>query len=146
VADSKPGSRVGIRFLRDGREQAVQVVPDERPDPQSLASAGPAREGTREAARGRFGLGLETLTEELAQRLGVPPGKGVVVAQVVPGSPADRAGLRPGDVIADVGRSSVGTAEEFVARLRAAAPGETLALRVKRGPEVFYATVEVPAA
>jgi serine protease Do len=50
----------------------------------------------------RIGIGLEPLTPAMARQLGLPDGtKGVLVGQVVSGSPADKAGIKPGDVITD---------------------------------------------
>jgi serine protease Do len=49
--------------------------------------------------RGWLGVSLQPLSAELAQALGAPSGRGTVVARVLPGSPAEKAGLQPNDVI-----------------------------------------------
>ena len=49
--------------------------------------------------RGIIGANAQTITPELARELGLSPGYRVVLADVYPGSPAERAGLRPGDVV-----------------------------------------------
>jgi serine protease Do len=62
----------------------------------------------------RVGIRLELLTPPLARQLGVDPGtKGVVVADVVPGSPADKAGLKQGDVITSFGGEKIHDASSF---------------------------------
>jgi len=147
VANDRPGHEAKLGILRDGRRKELNVKLGERPDNPTIASAGGGPgEGPGHDSRGRLGLGVETLTPELARRLGVEPGPGVVVAQVVPGSPAARAGVRQGDVIADVGTHAVENANEFVERVRGASPGDEIALRVRRGEATFYVTVEVPTA
>jgi Do/DeqQ family serine protease len=52
-----------------------------------------------EIRRGRIGIGVQDLTPELARSLNITADNGVVVGQVEPGSPAARAGMRPGDLI-----------------------------------------------
>ena len=145
VAESRPGSRVEVSLVREGREKKVTVDLAQRPDPENVAALDSGHGGSPGAAHGKLGLGVETLTPELAQRLGVPAGHGVVVERVAPGSPADRAGLRPGDVIAEVGSKPVESARDFAGRVGDARPGEPLALRVRRGEGAFYTTIE-PAA
>ncbi|MGF1615755.1 MAG: DegQ family serine endoprotease [Gammaproteobacteria bacterium] len=55
-----------------------------------------------EVRRGQVGVLVQDLSPELAQAFGLPLSSGAVVAQVEPGSPADQAGLRPGDVVTAV--------------------------------------------
>jgi Do/DeqQ family serine protease len=57
--------------------------------------------------RGWLGVSLQPLSDELAQTLGSPRGKGAVVARVLPGSPAEKAGLTANDVILGFGDVSV---------------------------------------
>jgi serine protease Do len=59
-----------------------------------------------------FGLSIQDLTPELADAMGYEQGAGVVIADVEPGSPADRANLRRGHVISQIGRYRVGSAKE----------------------------------
>jgi serine protease Do len=58
--------------------------------------------------------------------------EGVRISRIVLGSPAERAGLREGDRVRAVDGTVVGTREELAARIRGAAPGSWLALRVTR--------------
>lgn len=71
-------------------------------------------------------------------------GSGVIVAAVTPGSPADRAGLRQGDVITHVDGAEMRTQEDLALRVRGHQPGEVLALRLQRGgkEEAVAATLE----
>ncbi len=52
-----------------------------------------------EVRRGRLGIGIQNLTPDLAKALGLEEDSGAVVTQVEPGSPAEKAGIRAGDVI-----------------------------------------------
>jgi len=65
-----------------------------------------------EVRRGRLGVTLQDLTPQLAEAFGIERRRGAVVAQVASGSPADRAGLRPGDIIVEVdGKTLRGSAQ-----------------------------------
>jgi hypothetical protein len=68
--------------------------------------------------RGRLGVRVERLTDDLAQALGVEGDEGVMVVQVIEDTPAQRAGLRAGDVIVRVEGTSVSDPDELVRALR----------------------------
>lgn len=65
-----------------------------------------------EVRRGRLGLVAQDLTPELAEAFGISRNKGVVVARVETGSPADKAGIQVGDVIVAVNKSKVESAAQ----------------------------------
>ncbi len=67
-----------------------------------------------EVRRGSLGLVVQDLTPELAGAFGLEPGQGVLVAEVLPGSAADTAGLQAGDVIASVAGRPVRSAQAFL--------------------------------
>ena len=65
------------------------------------------------------------------------------VERVRPGSPAEKAGIRPGDLIVSADGTSVATCEEFRAALSGLRPGQSVELVAKRGERVIARTVEV---
>lgn len=82
--------------------------------------------------RGRLGMEVQRLTPELRRHLGAPEDRGVLVARVTPGRPADAAGVEVGDVIVTAGGEPVAEPSDL---LRAVAPvpeDGTLALEVVR--------------
>lgn len=133
------GEQVNLTVLRNGRTHTVTVTTAERPGSQQ-ASIGPYQEPPAPAGRqGYRGLGLRlaTLGPDAATRLGVPPGS-VVVAGVEPGSPADEAGLRRGDVILRADGQEV----RSIADVQSAAQDQRVALLVRRGrAQVFVPLV-----
>ena len=99
-----------------------------------------------EVRRGRLGVYIQDLTSELAQALGIDITRGAVIAQVIPGSPAEQAGLEEGDVVIEVN----GNATEGAADLRNAVGllrvGEEVKLRIiRQGKErTVRAKIEQP--
>jgi serine protease Do len=131
VSSQPIGQKVKFEFVRDGRPGSVEVKLGEMPDPDAAAGG----EGKR------LGIALQTLTEPLARSLGLDPRlEGAVVADVSPDGPAARAGIHAGDVIREINRKPVATAEEAVAAIRAA-EGKPMLLRITSAGGTRYVTV-----
>ena len=88
---------------------------------------------------------LEPLIGTWNVEMRVYPGPGAVVEEVTPGSPAQRAGLLPGDVITEVDGRPVADAQTLIIAIRANAPGDEITLTVLRGTEQFTAEVTLQA-
>jgi serine protease Do len=131
VSNQTIGSRVLLRYVRDGRQAQTQVALGELPDEDARQSA-----DGQEPGQGKIGMALQTLTPDVAASLGMERGtKGAVVTDVLAGSPAERAGLRPGDAIVEVDRRPVSSADEAIAALRAGQRnGHLLRVRGANGP------------
>jgi len=86
---------------------------------------------------GWLGVAIQSITPSIAKSLGLDPNQtaGALVASVTPNSPAQRAGLEPGDVITEVGGRNIKAVHELP-RIVAAAPiGSKLDLTIRRGGE-----------
>ena len=98
--------------------------------------------------RGWLGVQIQDLDPRLAESFGLRVAQGVVVAAVLRGGPADRAGLRPGDVILRIGGRPVRDARDALDRIAARRPGERVVLEGLRdgAPARWEATIgERPA-
>ena len=93
--------------------------------------------------RGWLGIEAQELNPELAASFGLQAPRGVVIAGVVPGGPADEAGLQPGDVLLAIDNRPILDARVTMADIAAVAPGESLPLTVVRGGETLEVTLEV---
>jgi len=80
-----------------------------------------------------LGVSLYTVDQGVAEQFNLPVTEGALVTSVQPGSPADRAGLREGDVIIAAEGQETPSAEAFVAAIRSSDVGEKLTMRVVRG-------------
>jgi serine protease Do len=92
VRSTEVGEKVTLTVLRDGREQSLEVTLRERPDQEKEASA---TAGETTAGGAWLGITGMTLSPEVAQAMDLPEDQqGVLIGEVVNGSPADKAGLR----------------------------------------------------
>ena len=85
-----------------------------------------------EVTRGYLGVVIQPLTAELAESFGVEAGKGIVVAQVSEGSPADQGGLKQGDVIVQYRDKAVNDIGDFRNRVALTPPGTSVTIKVLR--------------
>jgi len=132
VALTPPGTRVPVAVVREGRERTVDVTVDRMPAEERRESRAPSRGGSLEA----WGLAVAALGRDDARRLGVKPGSGVIVTDVAEGSPADEAGVEPGDVVVEVNRRAVRSPADL-GRALAASPRRALLLVRRNGASVF---------
>jgi serine protease Do len=82
--------------------------------------------------RGWLGVLIQPLTPELARQFGVKPGEGVVVGDVLEGGPAEKAGLKTGDVIQAVGGKPVTDVRGLQRLVAAVKPGTQVEVKVNR--------------
>ncbi|OGL02011.1 MAG: hypothetical protein A3I14_14970 [Candidatus Rokubacteria bacterium RIFCSPLOWO2_02_FULL_73_56] len=93
--------------------------------------------------RGWLGVVIQDVTDELAQTFGVHERQGVLVADVMKGGPAEAAGLRPGDVVVELGGASIREVPELQRRVAAVAPGQTVALTIVRDRQRLPVSIRV---
>src|SRR5690606_1559245 len=102
----------------------------------------PAANTDDESPRGKLGLVVEPLTDEWARRLNYEGQSGLVVTQVIPGSPAARMGIERGDLIQEVNRQPVASLEDFRKALDEHSRNDTALLLVRRGDGTRYVAIE----
>jgi S1-C subfamily serine protease len=126
VAAVAPGQTVPVRVVREGKPQRLDVRIGEMPaeDPTAPVSVDPEPEG--------FGLQIEALAPDAAERLGVPFSQGLLVTDVATGGPAERAGLRRGDVILEIDRRPVHDAPSLQQALAGVPAGRSVLIRIHR--------------
>ncbi len=132
VAATPVDKKVMITVLRDGEERQIPVTVGK------LASEPAQLDQSAKAATGQWGLQLNDLSPETAQQFGLETDKGVVVVNVEPGSPAQEAGMRQGDVIVEVNRKSVNSIGEVKETIRQSKDKDHLLLLVQRQNGKFY--------
>jgi len=98
---------------------------------------------TGRIVRGWLGVSIQTLTPNLAQTLGLSSTKGALVAQLVRGGPAAKAGLKNGDVIVALNGRGVADASELTRDVGSLAPGSKIAVDVLRDGQTRSVRVRV---
>ena len=133
VGAQAPGTRATLGVLRDGQPRTVTLTLGQLDEAQANAGA-PQLPGQGGPAAGRNPLGLvgQALDADDRRQLGLGANEGVGIASVE-GLAARRAGLQPGDVVLQVGRTKVGSPVELDRALAGVKPGQTVMLLVRRG-------------
>jgi membrane-associated protease RseP (regulator of RpoE activity) len=88
-----------------------------------------------------LGVSVSNLSEAFRQQFGIPVYRGASISEVVVGSPAERAGLQPGDCIVDIDGRMVLFAEDVVQATRGSVPGQTMLIGFYRGSQKMRAEV-----
>ena len=82
--------------------------------------------------RGWLGVGIQPLTPQLAEKFGVPDGKGVLVNEVFADDPADQAGLKSGDIITRIGNERLESPNQLSRVVAGFSPGDKIMVHVIR--------------
>ncbi|MEI6560976.1 MAG: trypsin-like peptidase domain-containing protein [Verrucomicrobiota bacterium] len=99
---------------------------------------------TGRVARGYLGVAIDPLTPELAEQFGLPGQTGgVVVRSITPGSPAQKAGLQPGDVLVAINGKPIQGARDLVRQIASAAVGSKVEIKVIRDKQEQTLTVTI---
>ncbi|MEW6002037.1 MAG: DegQ family serine endoprotease [Nitrospirota bacterium] len=141
VAQSKVGTEISMKLLRASKEYAVRVIITELPiEMTEVLSSQQPEDSELETFTG---LTVTDLTKEIARQLGLSKEeRGVIVARVEPGSIADEAGIKKGDIIKEVDKKKVENLEDFNRITSIIKRNETVLLFINRGGQKFYLTLQ----
>jgi serine protease Do len=114
IASRKPGSKVMLGFVRNGKSQDSTVIIADRAK-LFAARLGEDQDNDEENApkQSKLGITVRKVPPEMADRLDLPEGKGVIVQDVKPGSFAEDVNLGRGDIILEINKQPVNSEEDF---------------------------------
>jgi len=114
IAGRKPGSKVTLSFLRNGKSQETAVTIADR-SKLFAARLGDEQDSADDSTpkQSKFGVTVRKVTPEMADRLDMPAGKGVIVQDVKPGSFAEDVNLGRGDIVLEINRQPVNSEDDF---------------------------------
>jgi serine protease Do len=136
VRKKHPGDTIRLEVVHDGRKKTLTVALDD-----FEGSEGPMaffRKWTPRVfqfLRGDMpymGVTLQDVNKDLAKYFRIDAGKGVLITQVEDGSPADKGGLKSGDVLTKIEGERVGSSDDVRKILYSCKPGDTIAVRFIR--------------
>lgn len=128
VARVAPGAAVQVKVIRDGKETTLPLTVGEMKEAEVAAST----------QDGELGLTVQPLTPQMAENLGLERTDGLVISAVKPGSAADEAGLRSGDVILEVNRQSVKNLADYNREITRNDKAKSVLFLVRRGQNSLF--------
>ncbi len=144
VSEDTPGTKIELGVLRNGTPMTLNVTVGQFQARNDMAQA----DGEPGAPQsGKLGLAVGALTAETRQQIDAPDQlHGVLVQSVRPGSPAEDAVLRPGDVIVYVNRRPAASPNQFLGEVHGEDAGQMLLLTVWSKGNVSYRTISPASA
>ena len=127
VARIMPKEKANLSVFRDGETKEITVTVETFPE--DGVAGEPARDNLSRALD-KMGLQVQEVTGDLARRFGYETDQGVMIAEVMRGTPAEEAGLQPGMLVLEVNRKEVNSVKEFEQAMGNGKDGNVL-LRVK---------------
>ena len=147
IANVDPGHDTSINYIRNGKQQTLSVAVTTMPaNPDAAFQQAGATNQPAAPVPGHAGLGLTLapLTPDIRSQLNLPAdANGAVVAQVKPNSPADQAGVQPGDLLVGIGPADITSPDDAVSAINAAkkSGSPAVALRIIRQGQALFVGV-----
>jgi len=138
ISQMSPGASLKLGVIREGNPMNLSLTVGQYHAKGEEAS----NDNSGSHQKGKIGIAVANLDDQTRQQLSLPDQvKGVVVQEVRPGSPAEEAGLQPGDVIQEVNRKPAGDASQFTSTVHAAPADKDILLLVWSRGGASYRTV-----
>ncbi len=136
VADTPIDKVVKLDVIRAGKERSLKVKIKELEEDK-------VSQEITQTEQEKLGLSVQDLTPDIAKSLGVEDTDGVVVTNVMPGSVAETAGLRRGDIILEVGSLKIESSEDFREATQNISKGKPMLLLVRRESNTIFLTLKI---
>ena len=128
---TQPGKKIRLEIIRDMKKKEITVKIAAFPDEEKISKAPVETE---------LGMSVQDITPELAEHFNLSETTGVLITNIVPESPADKANIRRGDIIVEVDKQKVKNVKEFKKVVKK--NKKTLLFLVKRGEHLLYTAIK----
>jgi len=133
VALISPDSKALFLVIRDGREKKIQVTIGPQPSDFDKKASFKGIKSLKE-----YGLTMQELTQELAERFNYEADSGLIVSNVEQGSSAAKAGMKPGQLVEEVNKIAVSNLDDLSKALDETSESDKILLRVRSGSYATY--------
>jgi len=128
---TQPGKKIRLEIIRDMKKKEMTVKIAAFPDEEKISQAPIETE---------LGMSVQDITPELAEHFNLSETTGVLITNIVPDSPADKANIRRGDIIVEVDKQKVKNVNQFKKVVKK--NKKTLLFLVKRGEHLLYTAIK----
>ena len=135
VSSTKPGSKIPVSILRQGKEKQLEITIGEMPTEDMVV----ARKNNEQNQKNRIGLTVKDLSPQ--QKKQIKENAGVLVIEVADASL--NAGIRKGDVVLGLNNNPVSSAQSFNQDLKKIKKGKTIALLIYRNGDTLYVPIKI---
>lgn len=143
VSQLSPGNNIALGILREGKPEMINVKVGEFHGDKEAAESGEPDQHQG----GKLGIAVNDLTPQIREQLNVPKlVNGAAIESVRPASPAEDAGLTPGDIIVEINRHPVQSAEKFANEVHSVPAGKDILLLVWSRGGTSYRVVHMDGA
>ncbi len=148
ISAVKPGNSVKLGVWRDGKEMSLTAKVGGQKDDAIVKASADGKGATAKPEPMAYGVSLAPLSPEARKQLGLDAEvKGVIVATVEPGSPADDQGLKAGDLLQQVGKDAVDSPKMAAEKLKEAkTTGKPVLMKVFREGMTRFVAISPRAA
>lgn len=137
VAKTPVGKKVGVKILRDGKQRSFRVKIRE------LREESPPTNRKKEEVEDSLGMTVEELSPAIIRHYRLSDDSGVIITDIEPGSPADDAGLRPGDIIKEINRQKINDLSDYQKHISRIKEGKTVLFHIRRGNNTIYKAIRL---
>ncbi len=135
VAGTSVDKEINITVIREGKEKKFTVDIGERPKDLSNLKA------KTDGVSSDFGMTIQEITPDMAHQLGIKKSSGVLIADIEPGSPADKAGLQRQDIILEINKQKITSIGDYHKAMESLTSTDGAILYVLRGDSRIFVAI-----